>query len=293
MKDESKIMNPKYNILIHSLLGIAFSACLLFLFGCSEPDPKEGLDEKSYHIGMTLSHKNLRGFTLNRKPIALGSFSEISSPQKITIRNRTAHSLKIPYWRSPCPCIEFLDTPDKIEPGSEATFSCVINPVSYDGRIIKNIPLICQFETSETTLFLPIEFIATVEDKTLFAEELPQTVSPEQRIQYIEYSPAKSDSAYHGAAAWLFSGKNCSDCNHLKIHLFPGVFPKGSRIIQVNLDEKESLDLLLKLEKSLKVSSPGNAPVLYYGNRLFYGADAIRSLFENQGKEREAKRRRG
>ena len=50
----------------------------------------------------------------------------------------------------------------------------------------------------------------------------------------------------------------------------------------MDIDNRENLDLLLKLEKKLSIAFPGNAPVLYYKNKLTYGADAIKQLFASR-----------
>ena len=68
----------------------------------------------------------------------------------------------------------------------------------------------------------------------------------------------------------------------MKANFFPQVFPKGTRIVLVDIDNRENLDLLLKLEKKLSIASPGNAPVLFYKNKLTYGADAIKQLFASR-----------
>ena len=145
--------------------------------------------------------------------------------------------------------------------------------------IFKNLPLICEFADRETTLFIPVGFVAKSAENEPFESTL-QTETGKQ-IEYLEYSPRDAEQ-YRNAGAWIFAGKNCSECNYLKANFFPQVFPKGTRIVLVDIDNRENLDLLLKLEKKLSIASPGNAPVLFYKNKLTYGADAIKQLFASR-----------
>lgn len=253
---------------------------MFFIYsGCSDPDPRKGLTADSVNVAMSLSNKELMLFSLDNKPVFLGTFSGVSSPRTVVIRNLTPHQIRIPYWRSPCPCIEYMETPEEIAPGKEVKVTFIVDPASYDGPIFKNLPLICEFANRETTLFIPVGFIA----KTAEGEPFDATQQTEtgKQIEYLEYSPQDAKQ-YRDAGAWIFAGKNCSECNYLKANFFPQVFPKGTRIVQVDIDSRENLDLLLKLEKSLNIASPGNAPVLFYKNKLTYGADAIKQLFASR-----------
>jgi hypothetical protein len=253
---------------------------IFFIFsGCSDPDPRKGLTADSVNVAMSLSNKGLVLFSQDNKPVFLGTFSGVSSPRAVVIRNLTRHQIRIPYWRSPCPCIEFVETPEEIAPGEEVKVTFTVDPASYDGPIFKNLPLICEFADRETTLFIPVGFVAKSAESEPFESTL-QTETGKQ-IEYLEYSPRDAEQ-YRNAGAWIFAGKNCSECNYLKANFFPQVFPKGTRIVLVDIDNRENLDLLLKLEKKLSIAFPGNAPVLFYKNKLTYGADAIKQLFASR-----------
>lgn len=175
------------------------------------------------------------------------------------IRNLTRHQIRIPYWRSPCPCIEFVETPEEIAPGEEVKVTFTVDPASYDGPIFKNLPLICEFADRETTLFIPVGFVAKSAESEPFESTL-QTETGKQ-IEYLEYSPRDAEQ-YRNAGAWILQEK-LFRMQLFESQLFPQVFPKGTRIVLVDIDNRENLDLLLKLEKKLSIASPGNAPVLF------------------------------
>ena len=146
---------------------------IFFIFsGCSDPDPRKGLTADSVNVAMSLSNKGLVLFSQDNKPVFLGTFSGVSSPRAVVIRNLTRHQIRIPYWRSPCPCIEFVETPEEIAPGEEVKVTFTVDPASYDGPIFKNLPLICEFADRETTLFIPVGFVAKSAESEPFESTL-------------------------------------------------------------------------------------------------------------------------
>ena len=65
---------------------------IFFIFsGCSDPDPRKGLTADSVNVAMSLSNKGLVLFSQDNKPVFLGTFSGVSSPRAVVIRNLTRH----------------------------------------------------------------------------------------------------------------------------------------------------------------------------------------------------------
>ena len=198
---------------------------IFFIFsGCSDPDPRKGLTADSVNVAMSLSNKGLVLFSQDNKPVFLGTFSGMSSPRAVVIRNLTRHQIRIPYWRSPCPCIEFVETPEEIAPGEEVKVAFTVDPASYDGPIFKNLPLICEFADRETTLFIPVGFVAKSAESEPFESTL-QTETGKQ-IEYLEYSPRDAVQKCRGMD---FCRKKLFRMQLFESQLFPAGFSKRNQ----------------------------------------------------------------
>ncbi len=234
-------------------------------------DIPEGLN---VHFGIpTRNYKNMILYTRNQEPLNFGLMSKTSAELTINLTNKSNFILNFSNWRSPCPCIELLETPESIAPGQNAELILVVNPENYDGRIVRNIPLTCNYNDRTEILFLPVEF-------TNGGPENPIVASDDKlSIEYVEYVGGDiNDAPYANAVAWILSGTDCAECNHLKMHFLPEVFKAGSKIVQVNLDNKEGLHFLLELEKRLEIKEPGDAPVMFFRGQLYYGNDNIKKV---------------
>ena len=203
----------------------------------------------------------------------LGKFQK-NAEVKITLVNRLKQEVQITDWRSPCPCLEINTFPESILPGQTAAFTVKVLPDGYDGLIVKHMPVTFKYEDSSKVLFLPLALVAG--NGPVRTESNP---SSNDSIKYVKYEDGTmDDKRYTSAAAWLFAGENCPQCNYLKRNVLPELFDKSSLVIQVNLDEKTGFMLLFALENRLNITNPGKPPVLYWKNKIYYGSETIKDL---------------
>jgi hypothetical protein len=213
--------------------------------------------------------------------VNLGAFTT-QGDKNVKMANHAPEAMTIEEWRSTCDCLEISGMPEKLEPGKTATIKVTVYPDGYWGEISKSIPLLILYGKKKRTLFMTLKFTA----------ETDSAPAPEKKekfvgIKIIPYSGGKiDDKRYAGAEAWLLGGKNCESCNWVKEMALPGLLKPQSSCVRVCTDEEEGLRLLLDLEKRLNIREPGEAPVLYFDGRIYYGTEAIKELLKEHIQKR-------
>ena len=206
--------------------------------------------------------------------VNLGAFTT-SGDKKVKMANHAPETMLIKEWRSTCNCLEISGMPEKLEPGRTETIKVTVHPDGYWGEISKSIPLLIRYGKKKKTLFMTLKFTATTDSVPAPEKKEKFAVG----IKIIPYSGGKiDDKRYAGAEAWLLGGKNCESCNWVKEMALPGLLKPQSSCVRVCTDEEEGLRLLLALEKRLNVREPGEAPVLYFDGRIYYGTEEIKKL---------------
>jgi hypothetical protein len=96
------------------------------------------------------------------------------------------------------------------------------------------------------------------------------------------YDANRPLQSYQDVEAWVFGGRDCPSCKHALHHLVPALMPEGGRVVLVNIDERDNLLALLRLEDRLGVNgSNSQTPVLFWRGQLFHGSEAISRLADN------------
>lgn len=266
------------------LLGGIFTAgmvVVLLLIWSSAPTMKSGLETESLHDNVfTLDEAIFKSGKTNA--VNLGAFA-VQGDQEVKMANRAPETMLIEEWRSTCDCLEISGMPEKLDPGKTATIKVTVHPDGYWGEISKSIPLLIRYGKKKKTLFMTLKFTATTESVPVPAKKEKFAAG----IKIIPYSGGKiDDKRYAGAEAWLLGGKNCESCNWVKELALPNLLKPQSCCVRVYTDEEEGLRLLLDLEKSLNIREPGEAPVLYFDGRIYYGTETIKELLKEHTQKR-------
>lgn len=224
---------------------------------------------------------NIKLSVIKNNRLYLGSF-EKKKRTTILFVNKLPKDVLVDDWRSPCPCIEIVKMPKKIKKDESAELIIDVKPENYSGRITKHMPIVLRYENKKKTIFLPIEFVA---GKAIKVEDTDN--SKVKTLSWILYDGGKlNNKRYENVSAWLFGGKNCAQCNYLKLHILPKLLKPIEKTVQVNIDQNQGFMLLLDLEKKMKIEKPGKPPILFWKNKLYYGNDAIKKLLvENPNKD--------
>ncbi len=253
---------------------------ILTLLSETSKVPAENL--LSFHVDT----KEVPYIQINKgKSVNLGNFSK-QQDVAIKMSNKAFKNISIKTWRSPCPCLIVKSMPSNIAPGKTEKLTLRILPDGYSGRIYKHFPLTIKYGSSHKILFIPISFIAgdiaQVQNKT--DEWISKAaLNNVESVTYIKYNGGKvNDKRYAGAIAWIFGGKNCAQCNYLKKIIFPKVFNYPDKIVEVNLNNKDGLLLLMGLEKRFNIIKPKDPPVLFWKSKLFYGSAIIKNQLLNK-----------
>ncbi len=207
--------------------------------------------------------------------VNLGIFAAQGN-KKIKMTNLAPEAMLIEEWRSTCDCLEINGMPERLEPGKTTEIEITVYPDGYSGEITKIIPLLIRYEKKKKTLFMTLKFTAT--ESSIPKNNVVKTISPSEMILYA--GGGLDDGRYTGAKAWLLGGKNCSSCNWVKKLVLPELLAPQPRYVRVYTDDEEGLKILLVLEEKLNIKEPGDAPVLYFNNKLYYGTEAIKELLE-------------
>ena len=199
--------------------------------------------------------------------------------------NEASFPVDLEGWRSPCPCLDVEDPPERLEPKSEGRAVLILDAAGYRGNFSKNMLVVVSaegFERAET--FVRIAF-AVREDGEPELPPVPASLSESSSggWEFVEYDPVLGVEAAREADAWIFGGKNCSACARMKSELLPkliGSLP--AKIVTADLERKESLLLLLSLEERIGLDGRDTkTPVLYWRNKLFYGLKAVEEMAGN------------
>ena len=205
--------------------------------------------------------------------LELGQFDK-AGKKEVTIANKLNRDIEISDWRVPCPCLEVDNMPDRIEAGKSAVISITVLPDGYSGRIVKHMPITIQDRGASKVLFLPVALVAGKAVPTAM-----DSIKSFSMLEYQEYDGGKlDDKRYSSTVAWLFGAKNCPQCNYLKHFVFPVMFKSTDKMVVVNLDNKEGFMVLVELEQRLKITKPGQPPVLFFEGKLYYGSAEIKKL---------------
>ncbi len=222
------------------------------------------------------------------------------------IANKTGRAIEIDGWRSPCECLDFEGIIESLAKDESKSVSLILDGTSFRGGISKYIYLSFNADNSEgTNLFLPVNFFVGETSGVPVGTSQPQDAasllksnagvkkdasSAESEVvvkgvTIIDYKKSVDSKELAKAEAWIFAGNNCPGCNHLKSMLLPNLFEGRSvKVVMADLDKKENLLSLLKLEEKLGVDGKNSkTPVLYWRNRLIYGNDAVKALIECPG----------
>ena len=219
----------------------------------------------------------------------------------IAIKNKCREKISFEEWNSPSSCLEFENTVEEISSGEERNIAVILDGTGYKGDFSKYMSIGYSGEDGEKqSLFLPVRF--TVRDEggeneakkedTTIAEPVNETDNTGQ-ISYFDFDElkkveGKNIEKFAEDGAWIFAAKDCPSCNYLKKNVLPKLFTPNfgfknldsstqRGIITVNLDVKENLLLMLKIEDILGVKG-NKSPVLYWNGALYYGADDIKKL---------------
>lgn len=227
-------------------------------------------------LKITISGDNTSNIKLDKSEnnkLYLGGF-EKQQRVKILLFNKLSKDVLIDDWRSPCPCLEIVKMPEKIINGKSSELVINVKPAGYSGRIVKYMPVTLLFENKTKIIFLPIEFFAG-------KEQIIKEPKPPKAKTWILYNGGKLDDRRYGdAAAWLFGGRDCAQCNYLKRYVLPKLFTPTTKLVRVNIDQRQGFMLLFNLEKKLKVEKPGQPPILFWKNKLYYGNEKIKELLK-------------
>ena len=220
---------------------------------------------------------------------------------QIAIKNKCRGKISFEEWNSPASCLEFENTVDEISPGEERNIVVILDITGYKGDFSKYMSIGYSGEDGKKqSFFLPIRFYVMNDgEKDEPKKGEPSIADPGNmandagRILYFDFDELKKDKEkdigkFAERGAWIFAAKDCPSCNYLKKNVLPKLFnpefwfknfdsstPCG--IITVNLDVKENLLLMLKIEDVLGVKGH-KSPVLYWNGALYYGADDIKKL---------------
>lgn len=224
-------------------------------------------------VDVTGNSTEILNFTIpGSNELYLGQFDK-PGKEEVVIVNKLDRDIEISDWRSPCPCLEINNMPEKIEARKTATISVIVSPEGYSGRIVKHMPITFQDRGESKVLFLPLSLVAGKEALQVSNE------TKHQELEYIDYNGGQiNDNRYSGTVAWLFGSQNCPQCNYLKHFVFPVMFKPTDKVVVVNLDNREGFMVLFDLEHNLKISQPGQPPVLFFKGKIYYGSASIKKL---------------
>ena len=219
----------------------------------------------------------------------------------IAIKNKSREKISFEEWNSPASCLEFENTVDEISPGERKNIVVILDGAGYKGDFSKYMSIEYSGEDGEKqSFFLPIRFYVMNDSEKDEPKKEDQTIAEPRndaedtgRISYFDFDDIKKDEGknirkFAEDGAWIFAAKDCPSCNYLKKNVLPKLFtpnlgfknldsstPRG--IITVNLDVKENMLLMLKIEEILGVKG-NKSPVLYWDGALYYGAEDIKKL---------------
>ncbi len=220
---------------------------------------------------------------------------------QIAIKNKCRGKISFEEWNSPASCLEFENTVDEISPGEERNIVVILDGAGYKGDFSKFMSIEYSGEDGEKQrFFLPVRFYVMNDgEKDELKKEDPTIAEPRNgtgntgRILYFDFDELKKDEGgnigkFSEDGAWIFAAKDCPSCNYLKKNVLPKLFTPNlgfknldsstpHEIITVNLDVKENLLLMLKIEEILGAKGR-KSPVLYWNGTLYYGADDIKKL---------------
>ena len=238
-------------------------------------------------------------------------FGRLSAGERKTmplaIINKTGREVEVDGWRSPCACLEFGGVIESIPKGTSESVLLFLDGSSFRGGVSKYIHLSFNADKSEgTNHFLPVSFFVgdmataegldperSIDASTAYQAGATQTAqfstvaqsetTSTSGVTEIVYEKSMGRMELAKVEAWIFAGKNCPGCNYLKTALLPSLFEsQPAKVAMADLDKKENLLLLLKLEEKLGVDGRNSkTPVLYWRNNLFYGNEAVKAMIEN------------
>ena len=227
-------------------------------------------------LKITINGDNISNIKLDKSEtnkLYLGSFQK-KQRVKILFVNKLSKDVLIDDWRSPCPCLEIVKMPEEITNSKTSELIIEVKPAGYSGHIIKYMPVTLLFENKTKIVFLPIEFFAGKGQKR------KEPNAPTSKT-WIFYDGGKiDDKRYKDVAAWLFGGRDCAQCNYLKRYVLPKLFKPTAKLVRVNIDQRQGFMLLFNLEKKLKIEKPGQPPILFCKNKLYYGNEKIKKLLK-------------
>jgi hypothetical protein len=211
----------------------------------------------------------------------------------IKIGNATGEDVSIGLWRSPCPCLEFKNTPETVKANSTAEASAILDGTGYQGPFSKYMVIPLNTETlGEAKVFVPVKFDIVNENISDQDEPIPNQTAksyPEDsknvflkdglKIEFFDYR--KNIEKDFQADAWVFAGKTCPGCGTVKHVLLPELFKKtgvsSGKVIMVDLDVPENMLLLMEIEEQLEVQG-SKTPVLLWKNQLIMEGNPSRPL---------------
>lgn len=215
----------------------------------------------------------------------------------IKIENTTGEDVSIGLWRSPCPCLEFKNTPETVSANSTAEASAILDGTGYQGLFAKYMVIPLNTETlGEAKVFVPVKFDVVNENISTQDESIPPPAAKSQpetskniflkdgmKIEFFDYR--KGIEKEFQADAWVFAGKTCPGCGTVKHVFLPELFKKtgvsSGKVIMVDLDVPENMLLLMEIEEQLKVQG-SKTPVLLWKSQLIYGREPIKTFVEQE-----------
>ncbi len=308
--------------------------CLGFSGVCAEPSA-------AIHI-----RDNAGRLRVGMKPEGGLVFGRVSSGEKktgsIRVENKTSFKIETGGWRSPCDCLEVGEPEGELDPGKICEIRVILDGAGYSGKFEKNIHISFSASGTESVdIFLPVTFEADS-----LSDEKSERLSDEKNVHFSQWKYAGTSENQNKAdqgtvfqegttgdrlaieqveigaedfdsgdsrTVFVFAGRNCPGCNHIRKILAPkllekygvrgetvsdpyfslrssGTSPesafaselrrdmsdtvKTGRVALLDLEISENMLFLANLEEKLGTKGT-KTPVVYFRGMMLYGQEEI------------------
>ncbi|MFZ2654964.1 MAG: hypothetical protein WAX69_08595 [Victivallales bacterium] len=222
---------------------------------------------------------------------------QISSEEKkssvIRIKNLTSSTIKLGGWRSPCECLDLEEPLWEMSSKAESISKAVLDGSSYRGRFEKNMHIsFSSDDTERVNFFLPVKFAVSDgvnpdatsnilhDESTIGIRDGKITAVVQMEMGAKEFNPNDKGTVY------VFAGRTCPGCNHMRNVLGPKLLEKyglhGGRVALLDLEKSENMLVLANLEEKLGTRGT-KTPVVYFNGIMMYGKAGIEEEINQAG----------